>query len=165
VTDLSVAWLTAGVAWSNIGQTVLSIPILVADTVSVVVKVCVLHTLLTVAVAWAVAAVTLVVTEALIDRTVISCPPVVTDTALTNTVVKSNEVSVMDTELTVTVLWAGTAVADWVTSTDVLNAGLAYPVVVTVAAGVISTIPMRVQDTSVAVANLWSVTGVAGMEA
>jgi hypothetical protein len=79
VTDLSLVRVAMGITRSDILNTVLSSPVLVADAVPMVVEVCILHTLLTVAVAWAEAAVTLVVTESLVDRTVISCPPVVTD--------------------------------------------------------------------------------------
>lgn len=67
VADFGIRWFTAGIAWSNIVKTVLSVPVLITYTISVIVEVRVLHTELTVTVAWAITAVAFVVTEALVD--------------------------------------------------------------------------------------------------
>lgn len=71
----------------------------------------------------------------------------------------------MHAKLTVTVLWTGTAVTDWVASTHILDAALAYPVVVAVATSVVGTVPVCVENTSVTVTHLLAVASVAGMEA
>jgi hypothetical protein len=131
----------------------------------VVVEVGVFNTCVTVAGTWSPTSVTFVVTPSLVDRAIVSCPPVVTLTVVFTGVCVNNDVSVMYTVLTVTAIWTSTSITDWVTCSHPVDTSLVDPVVVTDTGSVIEFIMVSMLNTDITVTCFISVTGVTGMEA
>jgi hypothetical protein len=78
-TKAAIIWVTLRITLPDILQTVVARPVLVADAVPMVVKIGVIDARFAVARHWSKAAITLVVTEALENATVLPSPPVVTN--------------------------------------------------------------------------------------
>jgi hypothetical protein len=157
--------LTVAVTWSDVDAAAFSFPVFVTDTVSVVVEVGVVNTGVTVAGTWSPTTVTFVVAPSLVDRAIVSCPPVITFAVIFTSVWVNYLVSVMYTVLTVTAIWTSTSITDWVTWSHPVSTSVVDPVVVTDTGSVVELIMMSVFNAHVTVACLTSVTGVTGVEA
>jgi len=122
--------LTVAVTLSDVGVAAFAFPVFVAYAVSMVIEVGVFDACITVTGTWAPATVTFVVTPSLIDATVVSCPPVVTDAEVDIADGVVFFVSVVYTVLTIAASVAGAAVTDGVAGADVCGAVVLDPVVI-----------------------------------
>lgn len=157
--------LTVAVTWSDVDAAAFAFPVFVTDAISVVVEGGVVNACVTVTGTWSPAAVTFVVTPSLVDRAIVSCPPVVTLTVVFTGVCVNNYVSVMYTVLTVTAIWTSTSVTDWVTWSHVVDTAFVDPVIVTDASSVIEWVVVCVFNTLNTVTGFITVTGVTSVVA
>jgi len=157
--------LTVAVTLSDVETAAFAFPVFVTDAISVVVEVGVVNALVTVTGTWSPATVTFVVTPSLVDRAIISCPPVITLTVIFTGVWVNNLVSVMYTVLTVTAIWTSTSVTDWVTWSHVVDTAFVDPVIVTDTCSVIIWVVVCVLNTLNTVTGFFTVTGVTSVVA